>query len=202
MQLHIYTYKITFDEIPHWYWGVHKERKLNDGYMGSPKTHAWMWKFYTPKMQILQFFPYSDDGWNLACGVEVRLIKPDLNNPLCLNERYSTSLSAEVRRRACRNGGRKIFEQKLGIHGRSKEQMSIDARKGNPAVGGLRVKELNTGIFARSLEEKKEDSRKGAASTNAQVWQSLIDGFTGSASGVSKHNRAQGWDSLARVRIA
>lgn len=202
MQLRIYTYKITFDEIPHWYWGVHKERKLNDGYMGSPKTHSWMWSFYTPKMQILQLFPYSDDGWNLACAVEARLIKPDLNNPLCLNERYATNLSAEARYRGSKNGGRKNVEQKLGIHGRSKEQMSRDARKGNPKPGGMRAKELGAGFFSRSDEERTGDRQRAAASTNAQIWQSLIDGFTGSASGVSKHNKAKGWDPRERVRIA
>ena len=202
MQLRIYTYKITFDEIPHWYWGVHKERKLNDDYMGSPKTHAWMWNFYTPRKQILQFFPYSDEGWNSACAVEARLIKPDLNNLLCLNERYATNLSAEALRRGSKKGGRTIVERKLGIHGRSKEQMSIDARKGNPKAGGMRTKELNAGFFSRSNTERTEDRRRAAASTNAQVWQSLVDGFTGSASGVSKHNRAQGWDPRARVRIA
>jgi hypothetical protein len=202
MQLRIYIYKITFDEIPHWYWGVHKERKINDGYMGSPRTHSWMWNFYTPKMQVLQFFPYTDAGWDQACELERRLIKPDLNNTLCLNERYATNLSAQVLRRGSRNGGRKIFEKRLGIHGRSKEQMSIDARKANPTPGGLRTKELNAGFFSRTVEERTEDRKLAAARTNKQVWRSLIDAFRGSASGVSRHNRARGWDPSARERIA
>jgi hypothetical protein len=93
MQPRIYTYKITFEEIPYWYWGVHKEKKYNDGYMGSPVTHKWMWEFYTPKIQILEFFPNTEDGWKEACDVERRLILPDLNNPCCLNERCGRSPS-------------------------------------------------------------------------------------------------------------
>lgn len=101
MQPRIYTYKITFEEIPHWYWGVHKEKRYNDGYMGSPVTHKWMWEFYTPKIQILEFFPHTDEGWKEASEIEVRLIKPDLNNPLCLNENCGSRPSLQ----SCRNGG-------------------------------------------------------------------------------------------------
>jgi hypothetical protein len=88
MEPRIYTYKITFEEIPHWYWGVHKEQEFGEEYWGSPTTNAWVWEFYTPCIQILELFPYTDDGWREANKVEDRLIKPDVNNPLCLNENY------------------------------------------------------------------------------------------------------------------
>lgn len=104
MQPRIYTYKITFEEIPHWYWGVHKERRYNDGYLGSPVTHKWMWEFYTPKIQILEVFPLTDEGWEEANLVEDRIIKPDLNNPLCLNE----GCGARVSREASQRGGYKM----------------------------------------------------------------------------------------------
>jgi hypothetical protein len=104
MQPRIYTYKITFEEIPHWYWGVHKEKRYNDGYMGSPVTHKWMWEFYTPKIQILEVFPFTEKGWKEANLVEDRLIKPDLNNPFCLNE----GCGARVSREASQRGGYKM----------------------------------------------------------------------------------------------
>ena len=104
MQPRIYTYKITFEEIPHWYWGVHKEKKYNEGYMGSPVTHKWMWEFYTPKIKILEVFPFTDEGWLEANLVEDRLIKPDLNNPLCLNE----GCGARVSKEASQRGGYKM----------------------------------------------------------------------------------------------
>jgi hypothetical protein len=108
MQPRIYTYKITFEEVPYWYWGVHKERRYNDGYLGSPVTHKWMWEFYTPHLQILEIFPYSEEGWVEANSVERRLILPDLNNPLCLNEGCAGTLSLE----ACRRGAETYHSEK------------------------------------------------------------------------------------------
>jgi hypothetical protein len=86
MEPQVYLYKITFEEIPDWYWGVHKENHPGEYYMGSPYTHAWKWEFYTPKKQILQYFEFSAEGYREAKLIEDRLIRPDLNNPLCLNE--------------------------------------------------------------------------------------------------------------------
>ena len=92
----IYTYRVAFEEIPHWYWGVHKEKKFGETYLGSPVTHAWMWDFYTPKTRILEVFPYTEEGWKEANCVEDRLILPDLNNPLCLNESCGGVVSLAV----------------------------------------------------------------------------------------------------------
>jgi len=55
-----------------------------------------MWKFYTPKIQILEIFPFTDEGWQQALEIEKRLIRPDLNNPLCLNENCSAGVSLKI----------------------------------------------------------------------------------------------------------
>jgi hypothetical protein len=99
MKPRIYTYKVTFEEIPDWYWGSHKEKKYGETYLGSPNTHAWKWEFYTPHLEILELFPYTNEGWVEAQNVENRCIKPDLNNPLCLNEHYGGVISIEARKR-------------------------------------------------------------------------------------------------------
>jgi len=152
MQPRIYTYKITFEEIPHWYWGVHKERKFGEPYLGTPITHRWMWEFYTPKIQILEFFPYSSGGWKEARLVEDRLIRPDLNNPLCLNEHYGGIMSLEV----CSAGGLKVHEEK-DDNGKSKQAMKMAAR----AI------ELGVGVIYRTPDKMIEDGRKGARVTNS-----------------------------------
>lgn len=201
MKLRIYTYKVTFEEIPHWYWGVHKEKKYDDGYLGSPVTHKWMWQFYTPKIQILEVFPFSNEGWAEACSIEKRLITPDLNNPLCLNERCGSIASLETLRKAAKVGGDKITKEGKGIHGRSREQMSRDGSKGKKSPGGLKAKEKGVGIFGLSVEEKSEVGRAAAKTTNSQIWESTVDGFRSTASAVAKHNRARGWDPQSRVRV-
>ena len=63
MQPRIYIYKITFEEVPYYYYGVHKEKYFNEQYWGSPVTNKWCWELYTPKKQILQLFDFTDEGW-------------------------------------------------------------------------------------------------------------------------------------------
>ena len=48
---------------------------------------------------------------------------------------------------------------------------------------------------------KSVNSIKGVTTTNSQVWESTVDGFRSGASGVARHNRANGWDPKARVRV-
>lgn len=85
MQPRIYVYKITFVDQPYWYWGWHKEKKYDEYYMGSPKTNKKYWDMYEPIKEIVEVFDYSEEGELLAKSFEMSLIRPDLNNPLCLN---------------------------------------------------------------------------------------------------------------------
>ncbi len=109
MILAIYLYKVTFEETKEFYWGIHLQRKENDGYIGSPVTHAWKWKFYTPKLDILHYFEPTEEGWTEACLVEDRVIRPDLNSPLCLNEHCGATPSLEARRRGGKKGIRTLL---------------------------------------------------------------------------------------------
>jgi hypothetical protein len=96
----IYLYKITFEEVHYYYYGVHKERNYNEYYMGSPVTHKWCWNFYTPKKQILQLFEFSGEGWSEAQRVETRLIRPAFNtDKWCLNENVGGILSINAAKR-------------------------------------------------------------------------------------------------------
>jgi hypothetical protein len=106
MHPRIYTYKITFKGVPYWYWGVHKEKVFRERYFGSPIRHKWAWEFYVPEVQILEVFPYTDEGWVEACEIEKRLIRPDLNNANCLNGNCAGVFSLEV----VREGGKKHAE--------------------------------------------------------------------------------------------
>ena len=156
----IYTYKITFEEVPYYYYGVHKEKRFNEEYWGSPKTHKWAWDFYTPKKQILEFFDYSDEGWKEAQKVEMRLIKPIYNtDKWCLNESCGGMASLKICRNAGKIGGRKsgkiTKELGLGIHGRTKEQRVEDARNASKMT-----KELGVGIFGLKKEQRSENSKK------------------------------------------
>jgi hypothetical protein len=158
----IYTYKITFEEVPYYYYGVHKERKYNEYYMGSPVTHKWVWDFYTPKKQLLQFFEFSDEGYLEAQEIEKRLIEPVYQtDKLCLNENCGGRISLDVLR--CVD--RKAKENKTGIFALSKEdlrKLGMDCKKNkigmfsltkqqkieNGIKNGIKSKENMTGIFS------------------------------------------------------
>jgi hypothetical protein len=96
----IYIYKITFEEVPYYYYGVHKEKVFDEYYMGSPDSNKtkWYWNFYTPQKQILELFDYNEDGWTQAQKVEYRIIKPIYNSDKwCLNLNYGATMSIEQR---------------------------------------------------------------------------------------------------------
>ena len=178
----IYTYKITFEEVPYYYYGVHKEKKYNEYYMGSPYTHKWCWELYTPKKQILQLFDFTDEGWLEAQEVEKRLIKPFYNDDKwCLNENCGGKFSIEhqikagnIGRNKCKElgagiyaltleqrskNGKKVKELGLGVHSLSKEQMSKNSKKAGK-IGGKKAKKLKLGIHALTTEQRREIGKK------------------------------------------
>lgn len=97
MKPRIYLYKITFKGRPEWYWGIHKEKKFDEYYMGSPCTHKEFWSLFNPSKEILETFDYSEKGWKEANLREQALILPHLNDPLCLNENCGSVPSLAVR---------------------------------------------------------------------------------------------------------
>jgi hypothetical protein len=214
----IYTYKITFEEVPYYYYGVKKEEYYNQEYWGSPKTNKWCWELYTPKKQILELFEYSDSGYIEAQKVEKRLITPVLNDVWCLNENVGGIISLKILRKS----GKLQYENKKGVHARTPEQMIEDGKNGGK-IGGKITKELGKGVHGRTPEKMIEDAKKGAKrakelgvgvfgfsreelSKNAkkgasQKWMCLETGFTTNAGNLTKYQRAKGIDTSKRKRI-
>jgi len=153
----IYTYKITFEEVPYYYYGVHKEKKFDEYYVGSPVTHKWCWEFYTPKKQILEVFDYTDDGLILANKVEQRLIRPVFNtDKWCLNENCGGYMSLKQR---IQNGKKAVEIQrknKTGFFGQTKEQRIQNGKKAAETH-----KRNGTGVFGQTFEQKSEAGKKG-----------------------------------------
>jgi ethanolamine utilization microcompartment shell protein EutS len=178
----IYTYKITFEEVPYYYYGVKKEKSFNEEYWGSPKTNKWYWELYTPKKQILQFFDFTDEGWLEAQEIEKRLIKPFYDtDKWCLNESCGGIFSLEILRKTGRKSGLKHKENSTGIFGMTPEEKyernkKVGLKHKENGTGifsitpeerseisrrcGLKIKENGTGIFAKTPEERSEHSRK------------------------------------------
>jgi hypothetical protein len=204
----IYTYKITFEEVPYYYYGVHKEKKFDEEYWGTPITHKWMWDFYTPKKQILEIFDFGDEGWIKAQEVETRLIRPFYNNDeWCLNEKCGLKFSIEVSRKV----GKKAKELKTGIFAICREEHLQNCIKAGK-ITGLKHKENKTGVCGRSKEKIIEDSRKGGKiggkiackNTNFQKWECLETGFITNPGNLTQYQKRRGIDTSKnnRRRIA
>jgi hypothetical protein len=216
----IYLYKITFEEVPYYYYGIHKETLFGEEYLGSPKTNKWCWELYNPKKQILEIFPFTDEGWLEANKVEQRLIKPVFNtDKWCLNESCAGTLSIEQTRKAGRKGGKKIVELKLGIHSLTKEETIENAKK-----GGAKVKELGVGICGLTKEQRQETARQSllirrklkvgihsltteqlsetGKKVASQRWECLETGFITNAGNLTKYQKARGIDTSKRKKIS
>ena len=224
----IYLYKITFEEVPYYYYGIHKEKKFNEYYMGSPVTHKWCWELYTPKKQILELFEYSDEGWEKALEIEERVIRPFYNDDeWCLNERCGCKFSldvliktgkkmyelgigmfamsaeewSEAGRKGGTRGGNRNKENKTGFCGRTKEQMSKDGKKGTEIA-----RKLGVGLYGLTKEQRIENGKKfgklAAQKSNSQRWMCLETGYVSNSGALAHYQRARGIDTSKRVRVS
>jgi hypothetical protein len=228
----IYTYKITFEEVPYYYYGVHKEKIFEEEYWGSPVTNKWAWELYTPKKQILEFFDYSDEGWLKANEIEQSIIRRFYNtDKWCLNQACGRVLPLTLLRQLGReNGlknGPKSFELKKGIHSlssgekskyakisgtRNKEnkigvhsrtkEQMIQDGRKGGKVTGKKHKENKTGVCGRSKEKMTEDGKKGGKIVCSQVWECTITKHRSNPGGLSTYQKARGIDTSNRIRIS
>jgi len=220
----IYIYKITFEEVLYYYYGVHKEKKFGEYYMGSPVTHKWCWDFYTPKKQILQVFDSTDEDWLKAQEVEKRLIKPFYNTDMwCLNEHCGGYISLDILRKV----GKENKELKRGYFSLSPQKQKINQQingrrgalvnkkngtsifslttkqlKENGKKGGNRVKELGIGLFDMTEEERIKNAKLGGKSSSSQKWECLETGFITNAGCLTKYQKARDIDTSKRRRVS
>ena len=208
MEPRIYTYKITFDEVQYYYYGVKKEKYFDEEYWGSPKTNKWCWDFYTPKKQILELFDYTEDGYIKSQEVEKRLIKPVLNDKFCLNENVGGIFSIESCRNAGKIGGKKTTEiQKMnntGFYAITDEDRKKNGRKGGLVIGPKTGRDnvlLKRGYFGRSKEQMSIDAKKGCAVTNSQKWECLVTGFIANPGNLTRYQKKRNIDPKLRRKI-
>jgi len=188
-----YTYKVTFQGMPWYYWGVHTDN--GKPYFGSPRTHKWIWKFYEPEIQILEWFESREE----AERVEERLIKPFVNDPLCLNEHYGGHFSVESRVRGGRNGDRKVKTENGKVTGRGNKEL----KRGifDPAFHEVMQEARSRGGQNGSKEDKVKAAKEGAAAQHLQKWVCLETGFVSTVTGITRYQKNRNIDPSKRVRL-
>jgi hypothetical protein len=197
----IYTYRISFEEVPYYYYGVHKEKNFNEEYYGSPVTNRWCWETYTPKKQILEYFV----DWEEAQRVEARIIKEFYNkDKWCLNENCAGYISLQKRSEAGKVGGKKgsakCKEMGIGIFGMSSEKRTETAKK-----SVKQAKKNKTGIFALTKEQLVENGKKGgiisSKKLNSQKWMCLETGMVSTIGPLTRYQKVRGIDTSKKVKI-
>ena len=92
--------------------------------------------------------------------------------------------------------GNMCKEGKIGVCGRSKEQISEDGKK-----GAQKIKELGLGIYALTPEQKTEIGRKSTKVINSQKWMCMETGYVSTPGGLSSYQKKRGIDTSKRKRI-
>lgn len=225
--LRIYLYKITFEEVPYYYYGVHKEKRYDEYYMGSPYTHKWCWELYTPKKQILQLFDFTDEGWLEAQEVEKRLIKSFYNSDKwCLNENCGGLFSLIHQKINGKKGSKRAKELGVGIYSLSREKLIEQGRKCGNVYGtknykegkglasiskeerhqiskmvGKKTYELKIGVHSLTKEQKIEIGKKAAKNTNSQKWMCLETGHISTSGPLTLYQKKRGINVSKRKRL-
>jgi hypothetical protein len=204
----VILYKITFEEIPHWYWGVHWEKQPNDGYLGSPLFNRRFWDWYTPVRTVCQEFEATQEGYYAALEVEKRVIRPDLNNPLCLNARVGGILSMDaILRGVALSHAERTEEGKSVRILRHNERLHAEVDESGRSIHGVMMtraahrekdeagKSVHAKKMAASLhEEKREDGKSVHAVKAGQAGKGLLHWNNGVRNTKSRECPGEGWE--------
>jgi hypothetical protein len=150
---------------------------LPQNIFGDQSPGQWLTKEQHAIVSCLQTIAFKKMCW---CPWHKKLV-PDLLWKIALQscEEEFLSLCVSAGRKGGLKGGKtmgdRCVREQLGIH--------------DPANG------------EKCRENSRKNGKISGPKATAQRWQSLIDGFVSHAPGVAKHNRHNGWDPDARVRI-
>lgn len=161
----------------------------------SPWFHAYVW-------HDKSFFV----EWSYQIGMDNKILGRGIFSPEFLH--------SDRKREICKAQGKKTVDNRVGIldplYLSSPKKVEDSTNAGR--IGGAVNARNGTGICnpkyyesERAKEIRRQNGIKtgptAAATTNAQLWRSTVDGFEGRACSVARHNKARGWDPAARVRI-
>ena len=199
-----YVYKIIFAD-GCWYWGTSQYKGHSpecDGYYGSPVTHRYKWKQPFTKIVIKTF-----DSEEKRLSFETSCIRPDLNNPKCLNEHAGPCFSREIHEKSKGVPRPKGVKEKISQALRGKTLSPEHIQKLRDAERPPRTQDsINKGVESRrgyrhsaeTIEKIRESNtgKRHTDSSKAKIAQS-VSGFKWFNNGVqsiqSHSHPGEGW---------
>jgi hypothetical protein len=206
-----YTYKITFKDLPcYFYYGSHKDNgKL---YYGSPTTWKRLWKIFEPEVQILQWYETTEEAY----AAEESIIRATWDSKYSLNEHVGGRFSEE----SCRKNGKANAATGLAAMSRDtlvangKANLATIPRETLVANGKANVAVMRAALTPEILKANgkanvavmraaltPEILKANAKTTNSQRWQCLVTGFVSNPGHLSRYQRGRGIDTSMRIRV-
>lgn len=96
--------------------------------------------------------------------------------------------------------GRSLFTLKHTKRMNEKLHAEKD-ENGNSKHAARNGKKSLAALLEKDPDHQSKVGRKGAKEMHKQLWESTIDGFRSGPGPVANHNKANGWDPDARVRV-
>jgi hypothetical protein len=117
-------------------------------------------------------------------------------------ERMRTKLTTEILKEAGKKGGATCAEKKIGVCGRSKEQMSLDGKKaGNASSAATTLEWKQERGRNAAAKQSIEDKRRGGVEAAKVKFKCLVTGHISTAPGLSSYQRKRGIDTSLRERV-
>ena len=147
-----YTYKITFKDLPkYFYYGYHREN--GKPYFGSPKTWKCFWKQFEPEIQILQWFETEIEAQN----AERKIIIHTWKSAFSLNENAGGGFSDRARRTKKPNRSKAHRENlSRSLTGRTLSE----EHKRNLSLNHADVSGENNPFFGKTFSHTEEAKQK------------------------------------------
>jgi hypothetical protein len=173
-------------------------------YVCSPSFHRWGWHegeewIEWAERGVQKAHEGKNDFGKSILGVE---------NGKRLHETKNEEGKSLNASKGGRKGGKKTHARKnedgKSIHA-LETSMKAHSEKTPEGKSVLGVKNAERMHSAKDHEGKSVNAvkggKKGAEKTNAQIWESTIDGFRSNAGAVARHNKANGWDPKSKVKL-
>jgi hypothetical protein len=198
---------------------------LFDCYVANKHLTEEDWLYYGKELHHVEI-PDRDGGLLTPCNSQpltnyqhwiAGVLQSEVLGKCCFAMVPKNSLPVwleEIRAKWTRQNG--SISATKGHQSRTQEERQRRAILANTALSGEERSELLLKVWSNRTEEEKfsiisrgwETRRKNGNASQAgkkaasQVWESTIDGFRSNASNVAQHNKRNGWDPAARVRIS
>jgi hypothetical protein len=181
---------------------MHKEKNVEGKSLGAIKAAKRLHEMKNKEGKSIWALKHNEKIHSLKNeeGKSINAVNMSKKSHERKNEEGKSVNAVEAGKKAAEKLHEAKNEEGKSIHAINMSKKSHEAKDGN-GKSLLAIKNSKKAHEVKDENGKSLLGLKNAKRLNAQIWESTVDGFRSTASAVSKHNRANGWDPGARIRI-